>query len=84
MDYVYQGCHPPSQFAAMVASHHFVNDATHWYTNTGATDHITLDINNLTLRSDYLAGLHISYIGSSPFPPLPVHFVFLICYMFLI
>lgn len=24
-----------------------------WYTNTGATDHVTFDIDNLSLRSDY-------------------------------
>lgn len=52
MDYAYQGHHPLSQLTAMVASHQS-SGASPRYTDTGATDNITSDINNLTVRSDY-------------------------------
>lgn len=50
---------PPSQFTAMVASHQPLG-ASLWYTDIGATDHITSDINILTLRFDYHGSKKIS------------------------
>ncbi|RWR76373.1 putative polyprotein [Cinnamomum micranthum f. kanehirae] len=74
MDFTYQGSHPPNKLAAMAASNQFSVEQN-WYTDTGATDHITSNIGNLSLRSDYHrpdkvsvgngAGLHISHIGSN-------------------
>lgn len=75
----------------MVASHQSPG-ASPWYIDTGATNHITSDINNLTLRSDYPGsyrvfvendvGLHISHIGSTSFSVPITYFRLLICYMF--
>lgn len=58
----------------MVASNQLSGESP-WYTDTGATDHITSNVNNLTLRFDYHwsdrvsfgngAGLRISHTGSS-------------------
>ena len=52
MDYSYQGRHPPSQLAAMAASFNQNNDQQ-WYDDSGATSHITHDLNNLSLQSGY-------------------------------
>ncbi|KAJ8622019.1 hypothetical protein MRB53_030548 [Persea americana] len=52
MDYSYQGRHPPSQLAAMAASFNQNNDQQ-WYADSGATSHITNDLNNLSLQSGY-------------------------------
>lgn len=90
MDYAYQGRHPPTQLTAVVASQSPGN-AT-WYTDSGATDHITSDINNLTSRSDYQgpdqvsvgngAGLRISHmLCQALFLLLLLNFIFQICYM---
>lgn len=83
MDYAYQGRNPPSRLTAMVASNQLSGDQT-WYTDIGATDHITSDINNLTLRSDYHgsekvsvgngASLSISHIGSGSISTHTAHF----------
>ena len=74
MDHTYQGHHPPTKLAAMATSNQFSSDLI-WYTDTGATDHITSDIGNLSIRSDYHgpskvsvgngASLCISHTGSN-------------------
>lgn len=74
MDYSYQGWHPPSQLATMAASFNQNNDQQ-WYADSGLTNHITSDLNNLSLQSGYPGkdqvtvgngqGLEISHIGSS-------------------
>ena len=59
----------------MVALNQFPTEQK-WYTDIGATDHITYDMGNLSLRSDYHghekvsvgiigAGLRISHVGSN-------------------
>lgn len=77
MNYAYQGRHPPEKLAAMAASHTAMDDST-WYSDTGATHHVTSDFGNLTLASNYNGadsvqvgngeGLYISHIGSSTIP----------------
>ena len=72
MDFTYQGHHPPNKLAAMATSNQSLVEHN-WYTDTGATDHITSDIGNLSLCFDYHGpekvsvgngvGLHISHIG---------------------
>ena len=74
MDYAYQGRHPPTKLGAMATSNQFLGEQP-WYTDTGAMDHITSDVGNLSLWSDYHgskkvsvgngAGLHISHNGSN-------------------
>jgi hypothetical protein len=53
MDYSYQGKNPPSQFAAMVARAHSSaleqNDEEPWYADSGANNHVTAALDNLTL-----------------------------------
>ncbi|KAJ4951664.1 hypothetical protein NE237_028496 [Protea cynaroides] len=51
MDYAYQSHHPPEKLAAM-ASTKFSNADT-WYTDTGATNNLTPDIENLYLAEPY-------------------------------
>ncbi|XXG59573.1 hypothetical protein AAC387_Pa04g1633 [Persea americana] len=74
MDYSYQGRHPPSQLVAMAASYNPV-PYQNWYADSGATNHITNDLGNLSVHNDYISkdkvsvgngqGLPISSIGSS-------------------
>lgn len=74
MDYAYQSRTPTATLAAMVASNQ-LSVHQNWYKNTGATDHITADVGNLSLRFNYHGsdkvsvgngtGMHISHIGSS-------------------
>lgn len=73
MDFSYQGS-PPSQLAAMTTSFSPEADQT-WYADSGATSHMTNDLQNLSIHSNYKGkekvavgngqGLHISNIGSS-------------------
>lgn len=65
MDYSYQDRHPPSQLAAKHT----------WFADSGATDHITNDLNNLSIQMNYHGrdqvavgngqGLQITHTGSS-------------------
>lgn len=76
MDHTYQGRHPLTKPAAMAVSNQFHGDQI-WYIDTGATDHITFDVGNLSFCSDYHGldkvsignglGLCISHIGFSTF-----------------
>lgn len=43
MDHLYQGRHPPQRLAAMLAVHQPTNNNT-WYSDTGATHHVTSDL----------------------------------------
>ena len=70
MDASYQDEHPS---AAVAATSSYKVDP-HWYSDTGATDHITSDLDRLALREQYHggetvqvgngAGLQIKHIGS--------------------
>lgn len=51
MNYAYKGRHPPEKLAAMAASAS-MDDST-WYSDTGATHHITGDLGNLSLSAPY-------------------------------
>lgn len=79
MDYIYQGRHLPSQLAAMVAqSNHIFEESNVWYANSGANQHITNEVANLSLQEPYAgedsvavgngSGLSISNIGSFSVP----------------
>lgn len=76
MDYAYQGRHPPKKLMAMVANQSPIGDQT-WYSDTGASHHVTSDLANLSINSEYQGGdkvqvgngqgLSILHIGSSKF-----------------
>lgn len=59
MDYSFQGRHPPAKLAAMVASFNSRSDST-WYADSGATNHITNDLNKRSVHSDYQGKDHVS------------------------
>ncbi|KAG2704800.1 hypothetical protein I3760_05G022100 [Carya illinoinensis] len=61
MDYAYQGHHPSTQLAAMVAQ----TNATHiaedpWFTDSGANQHITANLEQLTLAQPYTGQEHVA------------------------
>ena len=58
MDYSYQGQHPPSQLAAMVAQTNaqFSNEEQPWYADSGANQHITADLENLNIIQEPYQG----------------------------
>lgn len=74
MDYSFQGRHPPSQLTEMATSFNPSPDST-WYADSGATNHIAHDLNNLSIHASYHVkdkvsigngqGLHITNIDSS-------------------
>lgn len=59
MDFAYQGRHPLAQLAAMAAKFNFNVDQT-WFADSGASNHITTDMNNLELSVPYLGGDEIT------------------------
>jgi hypothetical protein len=75
MDHAYEGKIPTKQLAAMVATQTPTSNEQTWYTDSGASTHITPDLANLSIHNDYDgkdqvtvgngAGLKISHIGSS-------------------
>ena len=69
MDYSFQGRHPPSQLAAMAASFHQKNESQ-WYADSGATNHITNDLANLSLQSGYQGKDHVT-VGNGQGLPIP-------------
>jgi transposase InsO family protein len=54
MDYSFQGQHPPSQLAAMVAhtNSQFSDEEQPWYVDSGANQHITVDLENLNISQE--------------------------------
>lgn len=52
MNYSFQGRNPPAQLAAMTASLNQGGDHI-WCTDSGATNYITNDLNNLSIHSNY-------------------------------
>ncbi|KAJ0100571.1 hypothetical protein Patl1_20787 [Pistacia atlantica] len=61
MDYAFQGRHPPTQLAAMVAH----TNATHvaedpWFAKSGANQHITTNLEQLTLAQPYTGQEHVA------------------------
>jgi hypothetical protein len=75
MDYAYQGCHPPTQLAAMVSQTNMSLEDQQWLADSGANAHITNELENLSIQEpfqghDFVAvgngvGLVIANTGSS-------------------
>jgi hypothetical protein len=53
MDFAYQGRHPPAKLAAMASTSNNSQGGETWLTDTGATDHLTANLNNLTVQDPY-------------------------------
>jgi transposase InsO family protein len=53
MDFAYQGRHPPAKLAAMASISNDSQGGETWLTDTGATDHLTANLNNLTVQTPY-------------------------------
>ncbi|KAA8547190.1 hypothetical protein F0562_003601 [Nyssa sinensis] len=54
MDFAYKGCHPPAQLAAMAAtSQDIAPDHQTWLADSGANNHITVDLSNLQISEPY-------------------------------
>ena len=72
MDYSYQGRHPPTQLAAMVAQSNslFVEEEEQsWHANSGANQHITADLENLNLsREPYQGSANVAVGNGSGLP----------------
>lgn len=75
MDYAYQGRHPPSQLAAMVANTNGNFETQGWLADSGANTHVTADSSKITDAQPFVvadtlvvgngSGLDIHGIGSS-------------------
>jgi hypothetical protein len=80
MDYSYQGRHPPTQLAAMVAQTNNTLEEQEWLTDSGANTHVTNELDNLNIQQPFQgrdsvtvgngAGLAIENTGSSSLIPL--------------
>ena len=55
MDFAYQGKNPPTKLAAMATTSNtaILGNSDPWLTDSGASDHITANLNNLTSQSQY-------------------------------
>ena len=56
MDFAYQSRHPPAKLAVMASTTSTSNSAQGgdtWLTYTGATDHLTANLNNLNVQAPY-------------------------------
>jgi hypothetical protein len=53
MDYTFQGRHPPSELAAMVAHPNAVSEEDDWLADSGANNHITTNLENLSINQPY-------------------------------
>jgi hypothetical protein len=52
MDHAYQGRHPPSQLAAMIAQNTNLDDSE-WFADSGANGHITNDLETLSIQQPF-------------------------------
>ncbi|KAK9284097.1 hypothetical protein L1049_012357 [Liquidambar formosana] len=53
MDHSYKGRIPTKKLATLAASSNANQDPQTWYTDSGATNHITSDLANLSLHNEY-------------------------------
>ena len=53
MDFAYQGRHPPAKLAAMASTSNGTQAGESWLTDTGATNHLTANMNNLNVHTPY-------------------------------
>ena len=55
MDFAYQGKNPPTKLAAMASASNaaITNNQDPWLANSGTLDHLTANLNNLSIQSQY-------------------------------
>lgn len=53
MDFSFQGHHPPTQLTTMAAYTHIPQDDQPWYVDSGANNHITAAMGDLSLAQQY-------------------------------
>jgi hypothetical protein len=63
MDYAFQGRHPPSELAAMVAHSNVVSEQDDWLADSGANNHITTNLENLSINQPY-NGIEVVTVGN--------------------
>jgi hypothetical protein len=63
MDYAFQGRHPPSELAAMVAHSNVVSEEDDWLADSGANNHITTNLENLSINQPY-NGIEVVTVGN--------------------
>ena len=78
MNHAYEGRIPTQKLMAIATAISLNNSHTTWLSNTGASNHITLDLANLAIHNEYHgqdqvvvgngAGLNIAHIGSNTIP----------------
>ena len=55
MDFAYQGKNPPAKLVAMASASNtdITNNQDPWLVDSGTSDHLTTNLNNLTILSQY-------------------------------
>ena len=53
MDFAYQGKHPPAKLAAMASTSNGAQGGDTWLTDTGATNYLIANLNNLQVQTPY-------------------------------
>lgn len=86
MNHAFEGRIPTQKLSAMAASSSLNSSGSTWYTDTGASNHITADLGNLAINDEYHgketvvvgngAGLQIKHIGSNQFHTQSTSFKF--------
>lgn len=71
MDFAYQDKNPPTKLAVMASAFNaaITNNQDPWLANSGTTDHLTANLNNLSLQSQY-KGLEQITVGSGQSLPI--------------
>ena len=71
MDFAFQGKNPPNQLAAMATTSNtaIIGNSDPWLTDSGALDHITANLNNLSVQSHYKGPGQIA-VGNGQFLPI--------------
>jgi transposase InsO family protein len=68
MDFAYQGRHPPAKLAAMASTSNCSQGGDTWLTDTGATDHLTANLNNLQVPAPYKGTEQVSVGNGQSIP----------------
>lgn len=68
MDFSYQGRHPPATLAAMATGSHYTQSTDPWVSDTGATDHLTAKIGNLSMQQPYKGNDHVTVGNGQALP----------------
>ncbi|KAK9996896.1 hypothetical protein SO802_021582 [Lithocarpus litseifolius] len=70
MDFTYQGRHPPTKLASMVANATQVQAFNSWLTNIGCSDHVTPNLSQLSLLQQLVQGIETVTVGNGQELPI--------------